>query len=483
MSARAARIAILACIVAGCGLRWVPLANDFWLDEIWTWEIATRLGSWLEIFTSVHHSNNHHLNTLVFYILGDSPHHWSVYRLPAFLAGSCSVGLGAAIAYYRGREEALLAALLLATNFALIHFSSEARGYASMLFFCLLAHWALERNLDSGRLAPALLYGAALSLGFLSQLFTVFYFAGAAAQSASVLWQREIDLGRRTGAMLRLHALPLLVLAVLWWVDLRELRVEGGNPLAPYWLVSRLFGYGFGLPVLRVLAIPYALLFLLALGFGLRNLKQRGDPLWLGVAVTAWLAPVLTLLLLRPDVVAVRYFLVPIAFCLIALAVVAGPVLRRPGAPRSVVVALIGLLILGNGFHTFRFFQDGRGGYSAALALMAERSPGGRIEVGSDHDFRNGSVLRFYARYLPPSKRLDYRPRNQWPPGGPDWLVIHRPERPAHSRDRLELPGGERYRLEAEFDHAALSGFYWAVYRNAAPRELGLRSSTTTPKP
>ena len=87
----------------------------------------------------------------------------------------------------------------------------------------------------------------------------------------------------------------------------------------------------------------------------------------------------------------------------------------RPGAARSVVVGLIGLLILGNGFHTLRFFRDGRGGYSAALALMAERSPGGRIEVGSDH--------------------------------------------------------------------AALSGFYWAVYRNAAPRELGLRSSTTTPKP
>ena len=32
---------------------------------------------------------------------------------------------------------------------------------------------------------------------------------------------------------------------------------------------------------------------------------------------------------------------------------------------------------------------------------------------------------------------------------------------------------GNRFTLAAEFDHAAISGRYWAVYRNANPRADG----------
>ena len=35
---------------------------------------------------------------------------------------------------------------------------------------------------------------------------------------------------------------------------------------------------------------------------------------------------------------------------------------------------------------------------------------------------------------------------------------------------------GNAYRLAAEFDHGAISGFYWALYRNE-------RSSTSVPNP
>jgi hypothetical protein len=33
---------------------------------------------------------------------------------------------------------------------------------------------------------------------------------------------------------------------------------------------------------------------------------------------------------------------------------------------------------------------------------------------------------------------------------------------------RIRDDAGNRYDLAAEFDHAAISGFYWAVYRNTA---------------
>jgi hypothetical protein len=275
----------------------------------------------------------------------------------------------------------------------------------------------------------------------------------------------------------------LAVLALLWWVDLRELRVEGGNPPALYWTLARLFGYGFGLPVMRGLAVPWALAFAVALAFGLRPLRRAGDPLWIAVAVTTVAAPALTLLLLRPDVVAVRYFLVPIAFCLLLLSVAAAPVLERAGPARVAVVAALAALTAGNAFHTARFFEYGRGGYHQALAWMVSHTEGDRIVVGSDHDFRNGLVLHFYARGLPPGRTLDYRPRNAWPEGGTEWFVTHRPDRPEHTPEELVLPGGARYRLEADFDHASLSGFYWALYHRVPGEPGASRSRTTTPNP
>ena len=52
----------------------------------------------------------------------------------------------------------------------------------------------------------------------------------------------------------RLHAAPLLLFAALYLVDLRWLRVGGGEPLDLAWLTARTVGYGFGLPVLPALA-------------------------------------------------------------------------------------------------------------------------------------------------------------------------------------------------------------------------------------
>ena len=100
---------------------------------------------------------------------------------------------------------------------------------------------------------------------------------------------------------------------------------------------------------------------------------------------------------------------------------------------------------------------------------MAERSPGGRIVVGSDQDFRNGIVLRFYARLLAPGKSLDYRERTRWPAGGPEWIVTHRRFRPIRPLPEIAFDGAGRYQLVADFDHAGISGFYWAVYRRSGP--------------
>jgi hypothetical protein len=455
---------VAAAVVLGAVLRAIPCWNDFWLDEIWTYFSVRGLTSPLAVFSSIHHSNNHHLNTLIFYWIGDAPH-WAAYRIPSLVSGTASVALAAGFAARRGRLEAVLAAVLTAFCFALIHFSSEARGYAPMVCFALLALWTLELDLERPRAWSAALFGASTVLGFLSQLVFLFFYAGALVHSAQRLLRKRATGRGALGALARLHLAPLACLALLYWVDLRELQVGGGPTLDLPWLLSRTIGFTFGLPAQRELAALYAALGALVLGLGLRLLARAGDDLWLCFLITILLAPLLVIATLRPDVLAVRYFLIGIVFTLLLAAFLLAQALRAGGASRAVALAALAVFLVGNGLHTMRFLEQGRGGFLAALLTMAERTQGARIVVGSDHDFRTGTVLRFYASRLPASQTLDYRPRDRWPPGGPEWLILHRAERPARTRDRLVLDSGERFRLVAEFDHAAISGFYWGLYR------------------
>lgn len=478
LSGRRAFVLCAAAVLVGGGVRLATGFNDFWLDEVWTWNTVQQLRSPLDVFTAIHHSNNNHLNTLLVYWIGDA-RHWIVYRIPSLLAGTASIALAAAIALRRGRLEAALASVLVASCFALLHFSSEARGYALAVAFALSAHLALQRDLERPRAWSAALFAASVVLGVLAHLVYLFYYAGAVAQQLVRLRARYVPPARWPRALLRLHGVPLLALAVLGWLDLRFLTVGGGNPTDYAALAARTVGFGFGLPVLRGLALPYGAAFLALVGAGLGLRRRAGDDAWVAWAIAIVAAPALVISLLRPEVVAVRYFLIGLAFTLLLLADLLALGLRRGGVARGAAVAALALFLGGNAVHTAAFLEHGRGGFSEAVRTMAEQS-GPTFRVGSDHDFRNRVVLEFYARRLPKGHTMVYLPRSRWPSTGVDWLVTHRAQRPATTPGQIVDSSGNRYTLVAEFDHAAISGFYWALYRNAS---AGAGSPGRSPRP
>ena len=51
-------------------LRVAVIDNDLWLDEVWSVQHAASVESPAEIFFSLHHDNNHHLNTLWLWLCG-----------------------------------------------------------------------------------------------------------------------------------------------------------------------------------------------------------------------------------------------------------------------------------------------------------------------------------------------------------------------------------------------------------------------------
>ena len=457
-------LAVLAATAVGVALRLPGLWTDFWLDEIWSWNLAARLDSASQVFTGIHDSNNHHLNTLIVYWLGEQEH-WAVYRFVALLSGSVCVPLAAAVLWRRGKLEAVLAAWLIAGSFALIHFSSEARGSGPTVAFALAALWLLERDLERPRLATALGFAVSIIAGFLFQLVFCFFWAGALVHSVRGLWSQRPEPGATLLGMLRLHALPLLAFGALWALDLRELGVGGGEPLDPAWLTARVVGTALGLPTAAALAWPACLLAAALIGAGLAQLARRRDPLWVTLGVTILLAPALVIGWFRPEVLAVRYFLIGIAATLLLCAGLAAAALRAGGWRRAVAVGALATFAMGNAVHLARFVEHGRGGYSAALESMRAQTRGPIIEVGSDHDFRVGSVLKFYARRLPEPSRLVYLPAARWPAAGPEWLVLQRQQR-GQAPAPFATVRGAQYALAGEYDHAAISGYYWLLYHN-----------------
>jgi hypothetical protein len=467
MSSRSVVLTVAAVVAAAAAVRVVPAWGDFWLDEIWTYFSVRNLDSAAGVFTRIHHSNNNHLNSLLFYWIGDRPD-WFVYRIPSLVAGVGSVALAAALAGRRGRLEAVFAALLTGSCFALIHFASEARGYSLAVFFALAATLFLERDLARPRWASAASFAACAILGILSHLVFLFYYAGAVAQSA---WRLMRTSGHRRVAALhlaQLHALPTAAFLWLYAVDLRYLQVGGGNPTDFSALFARTVGYTLGLPALPDLALPYLVL-AGAIGLaGLRLSWREGDDEWILMSIAILVAPLAVLGILRPEVVAVRYFLIGIALLLLLASRALAALFRAGGWRRALCLLALALFLIGNAAHTVPFLQHGRGGYLAALQFMARHTDGPRIQVGSDHDFRNEQVVRFYKRRLPEGKLLVYHRRESWPRGGPAWLIVHSGKRPEDPAQRIHDAEGNRYLLAAEFDHAAISGFYWALYRNAS---------------
>jgi uncharacterized membrane protein len=148
-AARRRRLIILgACavvVIAGV-LQVLAARGDLWFDEIWSLRLAEKVDSAVEIVTILIRDNNHILNTLWMYTVGD-PSWLMIYRLPAVSAGVGAVVLSGLIARRWGTTAAVLGLVLTGLSYPLVHYSSEARGYAPAVFFGFAALLSLDRFL------------------------------------------------------------------------------------------------------------------------------------------------------------------------------------------------------------------------------------------------------------------------------------------------------------------------------------------------
>ena len=457
-----------ALVLAGATLRVLAAQGELWLDELWSFRLVHTLTEPAGIFTRLHHDNNHHLNSLYLWFVAESPV-WIRYRLHVVVAGIATLVLAAVLARREGgRAPAIGVTLLLSGSFLMVLYASEARGYALAVCFAFSAVLLAARFLENGRYVWAASYNIVVVLGILSHLTFLHALMGLMVWTA---WRAVRQDGRVNAwrAVATLHLVPLTALAVLYWLDLRHTIVGGGPVFGTWTVMARALSLCVGGPDGGPWLVPAASIAAIAGVLSIGLVRRSGSDLWVLIAVTAVVAPALTLLTVDTTLLFERYFLVAAAFLTFSFAWLLAAAVRRS---YLLGAALALAFLVPNATRIARLIDLGRGAYLPAVQHMIAGATQHPVTVGSDHDFRNGRLVEFYRQFVPGGAGLEYHSSIEWAPAGPEWMLVHSQDHAFAPRTDLALTGGRRYRLAAFYPTAGVSGWHLAVYHNvlAVPR-------------
>jgi hypothetical protein len=452
-------------------LRLPGLFTEFWLDEVWSWNLVRYfVKSWTDIFSdTLRMDNNHPLNSLLMYMMGDQSV-LAVYRLPSLVAGVGAVAIAARFALRRGLPHAVATAAIVATSYPLILYSSEARGYSPAIFFMLLMIDAMDQFLLDRRLWRCAVFAVAVILGSLAQPTLLIPYGAVFVWSVYILgieaWGTKNWLVT-VRDLACCHAIPVAFLLIYFLGFVLKLKVGGANPTTVGNLVRDTLAFSVGLsdglsanwPTARIAAVGC---------LGSLVIVGRAWPRILALLIPGIL--VLPGLLLIPLAIKgvhtlhPRYLITCSTLILLALGLAIGHVWE--GAPwrKAVAAGLLVLFIAANLFQVYRFSTIGRGQYAVVMQYMLDHTAGGRaVTVSSNYDFRIGLMLDFYKPRLPGGSRLQYIERKYLAVLTPDWYVTDTFNQTDEPPSTGQL-GNATYMLRQTYPAYGPSGISWDLY-------------------
>lgn len=460
-------IALFLLCVAALLLRLYAAADNFWLDEIFTYYLAMEhVRSVAGVLTGIR-VEHQPLVTLTLYLLGDQPD-WLWYRLPSVVTGTGTLVLMALAGYRRMRPAALILTLAVAAvSYPLVVYSSEARGYAPAAFFSLLMFILLETYRRHRNLLYLLGFWSSSVIAVLYHPAAVCVYLSLGLWSLVHEWRAGGGLTRVVRELALCHAAPLAFMAWLYFAVMRQWGSVGGDVLPLFRVIGDTMAVAVGFPMQAEYRLGALFLggALVTAGLVILARLVRSD-IWIFHLSALLLTPALMLGISGRPYVYVRYFVVLFPFFYLMLGEAMDAVAKRFKEARAAVVGLCVLLLLGNALSTADFLRVGRGGYMDAVTYMAANTPWPNVKVGGDHDFRNGLPIYFYSRYLPKNRSMVYLRFDAWPPEGPDWLLIHNTCSEVFVPKRFVKAGGGTYRLAKSYPVLGLSGVGWHLYRN-----------------
>lgn len=379
---RPALAAILLLVALGAVLRIIAAQGGLWIDEAWSVIFADEAVPVLGVFASIHHDNNHHLNTIWLQLVGMSAPSF-IMRGLSIMSGTATIWIAALIGAQRGATTAIVAAMLFALSPMLILYGSEARGYAPMLLCLAIALLVMVRADDAPEAAfPAPTMARVALLGAMAHLMMAPAMALLAAWRGLVLWRRHGFVPAFKQALADMGPSLFMVTLIVGLV------VGGAQALAG----------GMGVGSFTPFSLHY---FNLAMGELVTMVTGAGP--FAATSLAGFLA-ILVLCALRPRA------LVPL-FVLLALALPVLVLIFQPGNSqfsRYYLMSAIGLLLLGA--TQIGALIDAKGGWRfvGIIALIgfatgAMLQFGEMLGVGRGHPERPVALL---AKKLPKGARL-----------------------------------------------------------------------------
>jgi len=437
--------------------------GDLAIDEVISLEKAESAGTWVGLVTQNPNDNNHLLNTFFLRLLGRQKH-LLVYRLPAVGFGIATLAALALTARRWGKTVPVWVVWLAGLSCPMILYSSEARGYAPAMFFAVASFEWLQRCRERCTWPGRLLFWALLCLGFLAH-FSFGLFC-VALGLWSVVHEKLAGISWPAVAVnvAKYYAVPALFIVGVYLVYIRHMIILGGQEYTRWEVAGAGAAYALGLADVPAGHWVGVLAAAVLVGWGILALLRQARDEWVFFIVLLVILPALVLVV-HPRFLYFRYFLVAFPFFYLLVAMMFARWFREGGSILKLVpVLLVVAITAGHLVKVDALLRFGRGNYRRALADMAAATTGPVIRVGSDSDFRNATLLNFYARFLPPGKKVDYIPQDKRNQDPPDWMIVNclDPAFPAYPD--LEVGRIGKYNLFGVYPFGGLSGWSWFVY-------------------
>ena len=378
---------VLAIAALGLALRIAAAQGGLWVDEAWSAVLVSRVRTPWDIFVSINHDNNHHLNSLWMQAIGFGAPPLALRAL-SIACGTATILVAAAIGARQSVTHALVAALLFAIAPILVNYGSEARGYAPMLLAGLTAiliatRWLESSPADAASGRAALLMGAVTAIGLFAQLTMLFFVGAIGAWIALTLRRRHlpgIAYAMTARVMLPSVTATILVFAGIFAAAARSRTGMQVGDYSPFTIASlhgaldTMLATTIGASSLPVGAIDLLTLVAITATFVAVRRGRQSAPLF---AVAILGLPLAFVLLRIGNSGIPRYFLLSSVAILLLLADVIAGGLRRYGIARLVAALALITITVGSVFDVGVDVARRRGDIDAAIHLMRAASPGG----------------------------------------------------------------------------------------------------------
>ncbi len=452
-------------------LRFLAVRGDFWIDEIWSFSNIVKLDSLDKIFTSIRIDNNHYLNSIILWILFKF-NLLSLARIPALLA-SISLLFFIINSHSKDKIKLLLSLILMGLSFPLIHFGTEARGYTYLVFFAYLSLSKFQKETKTSR--NYFLFHSFQIFGFLSHLS----FASMALSMAICYFIRLMNKGqnivRASLNTIRFEAPTLIFLIILYFIDLRHIKIGGGPNRAPLKFLGDLSD----LYLSRELALAISL-FLLTILLVLKSKEfftqadsKTREKIFITFLVSL-ISPVFSYLVTKyyflNNTPYPRYFLLGyFIFIYVLIDACKFHFMSPKPFSKTLVKAFLLVFAISNFWNYSIFLKYGRGQYSKAINYIVDNSPNDIINVGIKNN-RDLRLFNFYSESLHPFNKI-FNPSLIATPlikvKGDDWYIEGQVFKGFEEKTELLIPGIGEFKLIKTFPSALFSGSTWMLYRKS----------------